>query len=96
MRCIELVVKEMCDAVEEGLRGRVARKDDQSEEAPRRRSRRSTTARADGHAGIAAVETLEPDASAATPAAPAESTAAAPAPAEPAVEAPSQDESESQ
>ena len=45
MRAIDIVLRELCNAVEEGLRGRVAKA---GEEGPRppRRSRRPTTARA--------------------------------------------------
>jgi len=48
MRSIDLVVRELTDAIEEGLRGRTeqAEQPDQAQ-APRRRSRRATTARAD-------------------------------------------------
>jgi small subunit ribosomal protein S2 len=56
MRSIDLVVRALTDAIEEGLRGRAeqAQQPDQVQ-APRRRSRRATTARADesGDSGVA-------------------------------------------
>jgi len=47
MRAVELMLTQLADAVEEGRRGRVAPSE---EAAPRRRSRRPTTARADRQA----------------------------------------------
>jgi small subunit ribosomal protein S2 len=48
MRSIELVLTNLADAVEEGLRGRTAGEADDGAQEPRRRSRRPTMARADG------------------------------------------------
>jgi small subunit ribosomal protein S2 len=47
IRAIELVVSQLADAVEEGLKGRAIRAEEDSGPGPRRRSRRATTARAE-------------------------------------------------
>lgn len=46
MRAIELIVRELCDAMAEGAHARADRGDEGEGEGPRRRSRRATTARA--------------------------------------------------
>ncbi len=54
MRSIETILIHLADAVEEGLRGRKADiEEEQDEQAPRRRSARPATARADESAGVA-------------------------------------------
>lgn len=83
MRAIEVIVRELCDAVTEGLAGRGKPGDEQTTtgEEPRRRSQRITTARAQ--------DKPEPAAPAEAPATPAEAPVApAEAPAAPATEAP--------
>jgi len=48
MRAIELVARELCDAVEEGVKGRTEMAEQETVQAPpRRRSQRTTTARAE-------------------------------------------------
>lgn len=47
IRAIELVVSQLADAVEEGLKGRAIRAEEDSGPGQRRRSRRATTARAE-------------------------------------------------
>jgi len=47
MKAIELVTAELVSAVEEGIKNRAVRKDEDEEEKPKRRSQRPTTARAD-------------------------------------------------
>ncbi len=47
MRAVELIVKELCDAIEEGLQGRGQVEEEAPAPAPKRRSRRETTARAE-------------------------------------------------
>jgi len=47
MRAIEVVIRELCDAVEAGKRSRIEAAEGSDEEKPRRRSRRATTARAE-------------------------------------------------
>jgi small subunit ribosomal protein S2 len=46
IRAIELVVGQLADAVDAGLKGRAVRGEEDSGQGPRRRSRRATTARA--------------------------------------------------
>lgn len=65
MRAIELILKELTDAIALGVRGRVA--DADKGEATRRRSQRPATSRAEGEAGEGAAAAPE----AAAPAAPA-------------------------
>ena len=50
MQAIEIVIREMCKAVEEGIRGRAEPSEEKpgEEGASRRRSKRPTTARAEG------------------------------------------------
>jgi len=68
MRAIELVLKELCDSIEEGLKGRTAKAAEEEKAAQRRRSRRPTTARAEeppatpqqNQAAPAAEQTSEP------------------------------------
>ncbi len=78
MRAIDLVVKELCDAVEEGLKARAAQVDEPKEQEPRRRSQRSTTARAEKQP-----EETEPAEPQAAPAEPAAQATEQPAPAQP-------------
>jgi len=61
MRAIEIVVKELCDAVDEGIKGRVERDESaQAGEAPRRRSRRPTMGRASEETAAASAEVQAP------------------------------------
>ena len=48
MRAIELILRHLTEAIEEGLKGRGAPSSDDEQKPQRRRSRRETTARADG------------------------------------------------
>jgi small subunit ribosomal protein S2 len=73
MRAVELVVKELCDAVEEGIRGRAEATDEAEAAPPRRRSRRQATARAKTDAKDPDAEAAEAkDEAEAPPAAPVE------------------------
>ena len=54
IRAIELVISQLADAVEEGLKGRAVRGEEEGVAARRRRSRRPTTARAEAEAVSAA------------------------------------------
>ena len=86
MRAITIIVKQICDAVSEGIamRAKLDEKDKEEEPTPRRRSTRPTTARAEetpaADAPVAA-EAEAPSADAAPVAAKAPAPAAAPAPA---------------
>ncbi len=80
MRAIELVVKELCDAAEEGIHGRVELPQEADDaEHPRRRSRRETTARAEpASAPPASEDAVKPADVPATEPAPVESAPADP------------------
>ena len=80
MRAIEIVVKELCDAIEEGLRGRTTAKQEAPEPVePRRRSRRPATARAEA----AGAEATSPAIAGPTPPETPAAAAQPPPPAEP-------------
>ncbi len=76
MRAIELVLRELTDAVAMGVRGRVADGGDTGD-PNRRRSRRTTTARAEGEAAAAAPESPATGEPAAAPESPAPAAPAA-------------------
>jgi small subunit ribosomal protein S2 len=81
MRCIEIVIKELCDAVAEGLHGRQERAAEgaESDGEQKRRSRRPTTSRAAEEAVAAAPSDSAVPAAVEVPAAEAEPKGDAPA-----------------
>jgi small subunit ribosomal protein S2 len=74
MRAIEVVIRELADAVQVGMHTRVETDPDSEKPQPRRRSRRATTARAEGTAEEASEGETAPVAEIAAPAEPAPAT----------------------
>jgi small subunit ribosomal protein S2 len=72
MRAIELIAKELCDAITEGVNAQGQLKAEAEAPAPRRRSSRPTTARAEEEPTQDEAEAAEPESTEPPPAAPAE------------------------
>jgi len=86
MRAIELIVKELCDAILEGVHGRSKAAEEPAAEPTKRRSRRPTTARAEA---AEPVEQASPSEPVAAPQAPqGEAQSAEPPPGAPAADSP--------